>query len=86
MKVYWSQNTFNYLDPLDNKTKLQVRSIFHSKISCNPKRFPKREIEGEIVRLCMLTPLPFVVIFKLDIPNRTCNVLRVFHNRQIIRL
>jgi len=58
MKVYWSQNTFNYLAPLENKTKLQVRRIFYSKISYSPERFPQKEIGGEIVRLCMLNPLP----------------------------
>ena len=86
MIINWSINTFNYVDSLDNSTKLQIRNVFNPMISFMPHRFPEKIINNEHFRLCMLTALPFVVIFTLNTDNSICTVLRVFHKRQLLKL
>lgn len=82
IRVFWSENSFNYLDTLDNETKVQIIDQFNDLISFLPRRFPKKQIDSQNIRICMLPRLPFVIIFILDEPREKCVVLRVFHDRQ----
>ncbi|MGH4119340.1 hypothetical protein [Clostridium sp.] len=86
MIINWSINTFNYVDSLDGINKLQIRNIFNSMVSYMPQRFHEKSINNENVRICILSPLPFVVVFTLSSDNTLCTVLRVFHKKQILRL
>ncbi len=82
MHVFWTVNCFNYLDDLDNETKLIIRNKFNKLISYFPLRFPEINIGNKKVRYCVFPKLPFVILFQLNIPENTCTVLRVFHYRQ----